>query len=563
MSNSQIKPGYTERYYDDVDRLYNEWRRPVWDGSLGDVEQEKSGQIGASGWVEVLDTNGDTIVRIDQDGIVWLHADTHENGGSDEIDITGLSGISEELALHLADTADAHDASAISLADVAGNTAEVEVEGAIAELYSLAAAAITDHGALSGLADDDHPQYATNTEFDDHSARHENAGADEISVTGLSGLLADAQTPLAHAGSHEDSGTDEIDVTGLSGLLADAQTPTAHASTHEDAGVDEISIAGLAGTSIELAAHLADEVDAHDASAISLLDAGGNTTETEVEGAIAELYGLVGSGGGTIEVQESGGVVVAAATALNFGTGLDVTEPVSGEPLIVVDILELPDFTAHSTRHEVGGLDVINGDISPANILMPNTGEIDIGDVTLLRGAADRLDIASGDSVRLLGGMLTVISGGSGVALLAETGVGVYGTLGDTQAMGGMNGSSVQFGPGGSTAPDTILERESAGIFAGGNDGTSIHLNDGGINPSYDTLNHFGPSEAMSSYPEGMSMMGVTAGGGWPGSGILVTFRFQSTRANQIYLQFGVTNLMQYRQWKTAGGDGWTSFATA
>jgi hypothetical protein len=32
----------------------------------------------------------------------------------------------------------------------------------------------------------------------DHSARHENGGADEISVEGLSGLLADAQTPLAH-----------------------------------------------------------------------------------------------------------------------------------------------------------------------------------------------------------------------------------------------------------------------------------------------------------------------------------------------------------------------------
>ncbi len=32
----------------------------------------------------------------------------------------------------------------------------------------------------------------------DHSARHENGGADEISVADLSGLLADAQTPLAH-----------------------------------------------------------------------------------------------------------------------------------------------------------------------------------------------------------------------------------------------------------------------------------------------------------------------------------------------------------------------------
>jgi len=32
----------------------------------------------------------------------------------------------------------------------------------------------------------------------DHHARHENGGADEISVAGLSGVLADAQTPAAH-----------------------------------------------------------------------------------------------------------------------------------------------------------------------------------------------------------------------------------------------------------------------------------------------------------------------------------------------------------------------------
>jgi hypothetical protein len=68
-------------------------------------------------------------------------------------------------------------------------------DGATWSTYFTSAAGV-DHGSLAGLADDDHPQYATNTEFDDHSARHENGGADEIAVTGLSGLLADPQTPL-------------------------------------------------------------------------------------------------------------------------------------------------------------------------------------------------------------------------------------------------------------------------------------------------------------------------------------------------------------------------------
>jgi len=36
----------------------------------------------------------------------------------------------------------------------------------------------------------------TGYSLDDHSTRHENGGADEVSVTGLSGLLADDQHVL-------------------------------------------------------------------------------------------------------------------------------------------------------------------------------------------------------------------------------------------------------------------------------------------------------------------------------------------------------------------------------
>ena len=72
-----------------------------------------------------------------------------------------------------------------------------------------------------------------------HGARHQNGGPDEISVLGLSGLLADGQTPLAHAASHQNGGGDEISVAGLNGVLADAQTPIAHAASHLPAAADE------------------------------------------------------------------------------------------------------------------------------------------------------------------------------------------------------------------------------------------------------------------------------------------------------------------------------------
>jgi hypothetical protein len=65
----------------------------------------------------------------------------------------------------------------------------------------------------------------------------------------------DSYSPAHHHTRHEDGGTDEISVTGLSGLLADGQTPLAHKTSHQDGGTDEISIEGLAGTSAALTTH--------------------------------------------------------------------------------------------------------------------------------------------------------------------------------------------------------------------------------------------------------------------------------------------------------------------
>lgn len=57
----------------------------------------------------------------------------------------------------------------------------------------------------------------------DHSARHEDGGADEISVEGLSGTLAEGQTPVAHADEHAYEGGDQVSMQGLSGALTDPQ----------------------------------------------------------------------------------------------------------------------------------------------------------------------------------------------------------------------------------------------------------------------------------------------------------------------------------------------------
>jgi hypothetical protein len=71
-----------------------------------------------------------------------------------------------------------------------------------------------------------------------------------------------------------------------------------HSARHEDGGADEISIAGLSGTSAALQSHLDDTSDAHDASAISVLDTNGDYTATTVEGVLAEIAPQLGGGSG-------------------------------------------------------------------------------------------------------------------------------------------------------------------------------------------------------------------------------------------------------------------------
>lgn len=65
-------------------------------------------------------------------------------------------------------------------------------------------------------------------------------GAGKV-TEGNDSRLTDSRTPSAHKTSHENGGADEISVAGLSGLLADAQTPLAH--NHGAADINSGTIA--------------------------------------------------------------------------------------------------------------------------------------------------------------------------------------------------------------------------------------------------------------------------------------------------------------------------------
>jgi len=110
---------------------------------------------------------------------------------------------------------------------------------------------VSDHGALTGLGDDDHPQYVLHAEVDD---------------VPVNGAITD---PISSnwAFDHEAAADPHP------GYLTPAEGNAAYAPISEPIA----------------AAHITDTLDAHDASAISILDAALDFDATDVEGALAEL----------------------------------------------------------------------------------------------------------------------------------------------------------------------------------------------------------------------------------------------------------------------------------
>lgn len=92
-----------------------------------------------------------------------------------------------------------------------------------------------------------------------HASTHQNGGADEINVGGLSGVLADAQTPAAH--SHA-----QADVTNLVTDLA-GKAAASHTHPWADITGEPTTLAGYgitdAATDAELAAHEGDSTNVH------------------------------------------------------------------------------------------------------------------------------------------------------------------------------------------------------------------------------------------------------------------------------------------------------------
>lgn len=204
---------------------------------------------------------------------------THSGSSHADVQAAAEATAATALNAHVTDASDAHDASAISVDSTNLSGTGTTVQASLEELDNL---------------------------LDDHSARHENGGADEISIAGLDGVSTELAAHLADASDAHDASAISVVSTTLSGTGTDVQAVFEeidnllddHSARHENGGADEINIGGLDGTPTELTNHLNDAADAHDASAISVADAGAFYTATDVEGVLAEIAPQLGGGSG-------------------------------------------------------------------------------------------------------------------------------------------------------------------------------------------------------------------------------------------------------------------------
>lgn len=214
----------------------------------------RDGSVAFTGDVD-LGTNDITNVGL-VDGVdVSAHAARHENGGADEIDIADLAGVAsvaQKTAVQLdgslistRTTVNFQQSTNVDItvtdnvgqnrtdvqistdADVkgpAGPVVDEEIaifDGTTGKVVKSAGEKVTDLLAIDGtramaadlnMGSQDITTVGTvnGVTVENHSARHENGGADEISIAGLSGEAADPQPPKAHAADHLPAGSDPL-----------------------------------------------------------------------------------------------------------------------------------------------------------------------------------------------------------------------------------------------------------------------------------------------------------------------------------------------------------------
>ena len=182
---------------------------------------------------------------------------------------------------------------------------------------------ITNFGTLNGVTPEN------------HSVRHENGGADEISVAGLSGDLADAQDPKGHAASHKDGGSDELDAAELAAALGTSgQVLTSDGSAASWSDLDTVDIEND-GVGVVTNA--------------SIINFGTNVSVTD--NGSGKVTITANDQDTRVDVSDSGSQVVSGVSDINFTDSVTVTD--DGDGSVSVSVTK---YTDEEARDAVGAI---------------------------------------------------------------------------------------------------------------------------------------------------------------------------------------------------------------
>lgn len=192
----------------------------------------------------------------------------------------------------------------------------------------------------------------------------------------------------AHATTHQNGGSDQISVAGLTGLLATAQTPVAHAATHSYGNTDTINVENLATANMNVGYVLRSDGD----GTLSFVAPGG------------------GSGAVTYDVTYTHSLISTNATAgadysinLGYGASNTAAHTISiGEGTVAASIYDVIVGYGAYSGNTPGGYNVIVGWFAQAK-----TNSVALGK------QANSLSGASGVAV----GTLSQVAGDYGVSV--------------------------------------------------------------------------------------------------------------------------------------------------
>ena len=254
----------------------------------------------------------------------WLQANFQDAADTAYVDaeiaaasLATAAGVQANLDAHIADSTDAHDASAISVVDTGGYYSSADVEGSLQEVGA-------DVDAVaSGLA----AHLADTTDAHDASAISILDAAGDFTATEVEGALAelqsDAEADAAALAAHIADTTDAHDASAISYAGGTGMSATDVESALDELATEKANAADLAVTQaevdaveVDLAAHEAETSTAH----------GGFYTQTQSNARFVNIDGDTMTG--DLAVVEGTSAAVLSADSIQFGSG---TETAGGE----------------------------------------------------------------------------------------------------------------------------------------------------------------------------------------------------------------------------------------